>query len=896
MLFRVILSRTIPRLSRSARAFLRAPGLLFALLLTIALGVGSNSSVYGFLQGLTHPASPLGDSDRIVSIFGQDRFRGAGPLSPDAYQLLKTSRDLFDWIGAVRINPRDTVLGSHAEIAIVAAVTPNLAAALKLPLHNGVIISHRIWENEFGGKANVVGSQIRIDNVDFRIKGVAPDHLDGLYSDCSVDLWVPLQEQDLQGQNRQDLWVLARLSHDVSTRQAQTALGAGFASLREVSVTPFTGIAPNMARGLSRVGMFLNFSAGAVFFIACINVASLLLGRALRRSHETSLRIALGATRAELTWELFSDSVVISIAGGAVGLALGIATAHVIPAFLFEQDAERLIFAPHLLPIFAAAMACIVITVICGMMPVLGTVTDRPWIVLQRETGSPSKAIQRLRSGLVIGQITACCMLVISTAILLDGLHAALKTGAGHRLGNPILLTAQALPQPEVDRGYAFSKYFSDLEQAAKSVTGLSPLAWTALLPGNQPTWRTFSIQPPPTSQYRDVAMDIAWLTPESLQLLDSQPVAGRMFGSSDEMHGVGIVNEEAAAELFGPQTAGVVIHDSAGQPIEIIGVVKRRSNDAIQKPPPTIYYGYIIGSDAPSTIKHAHFRVPPAPPVTGFELSADAVSASYFGALDLTLIAGQKFPEHRIAGQGRVAVINQEAADLYFNGKPLGAGVIDDAGVRTRIIGVVRSQVFGTFEQHAVPTIYFPMWQDCPPRMTLMLTDAKGNKGIVDDLRHKIENIPGRGPSPVAINTLDAQLAQSGLATLRIATLIGGVSAATALILSILGLLSAQSDAERQRQRDRALRIALGAQRWRIVFMVMKSAGRLAFVGAAIGASLSFAVLRLLLSDIAVITSPPIAVWLIVPLLPAAAVMIASIVPARRASAVSPLAIMRDN
>jgi len=788
------------------------------------------------------------------------------------------------------------MIDSHLEIATVAAITPNLAGALNLPLDNGVVISHRVWEGEFGARENAVGSQIRIDNVDFRIKGIAPDQLDGLYNDRPVDLWIPLQEQDMQGDGRdkQDLWVLARLRHDVSTRQAQTVLRSGSASLREVSVTPFTGIAPNMARGLSRVGMFLYFSAGAVFLIACINVASLLLGRALRRSHETSLRIALGATRAELLWELFSDSVVVSTAGGAMGLLLGIMTAHIIPAFLFEEDAERLIFAPHLLPILTASMACIVITVICGMMPVLGTVTDRPWMILQRETGLPSKAIQRLRSGLVVGQITACCMLVICTGLLLDGLHSALKTGAGHRLGNPILLTVQAevLPEgPEVD-----TRYFSEVERMAKSVATLSPFAWTARLPGNQPTWRSFRIQPSSSLQYRDVAMDIAWLTPDSLQLLDNQPVTGRMFGSSDQTHGIAIANEEAAAELFGLQTAGVVIQDSADQPIEIIGVVKRRSKDAIQKPLPTIYYGFIDHSDAPSTIRHAQFRISLTPPVTGIELNADVVSANYFGALDMPLIAGKNFPERRIPGQGRVGVINQEAADLYFNGRPLGAGVIDESGVRTEVIGVVRSQVFGTFEQHAEPTIYFPMWQDCLPRMTLILKDPKGNSGVLAELRHKIENVPGRGPAPVAINTLDTQLAQSGLATLRIATLIGSASAATALILSMLGLFSAQSDAELQRQRERGLRIALGAQRWRIFFMVMKNGGRLACVGTVIGTFLSFALLRLLIADVTVIVSPPFWVWLIALLLPAAAVMIASVVPARRASVISPSAIMRDS
>jgi ABC-type antimicrobial peptide transport system permease subunit len=894
MLLQVIFQRTLLRIRRSARAFVRAPRLCFALLLTVALGVGSNSSVYGFLEGLTHPASPLSGSDRIVSIFRQDRLRGAGPLSPDDYRLLQNCRGLFDWVGAARIRPTDITVRGRSEIATIAEVTPTLAGAANLPSDNGVIISHRIGENEFGGGTNALGSQIRIDNVDFQIKGVAPDHLEGLYSDRSVDLWIPLREQDLKGggRNRQDLWVLARLRQDISMRQAQTALRSDSGGLGEVSVTRFTGIAPNQASGLLHVGMFLTFSAGIVFFIACIHVASLLLGRALMRSHETSLRVALGATRAELLWELFADSLVISIAGGAVGLFLGILTAHIIPALLFAEDAERLIFAIHLLPIVSASLACIVITVICGMLPILGTVTDRPWMVLQREAGSPSKAIQRLRSGLVVGQITACCMLVICATVLLDGFHSALKTGAGHRLGNPILLTVQAQTRrdgPEID-----IKYFGEVEQSVKSLPSLSPLAWTARLPGNGPTWRSFRIQPYLSSQYRDLAMDIAWITPESLKLLDNQPVAGRMFGSSDQTRQVAVLNEQAAAELFRGQTVGVVIRDAANQPIEIIGIIKQK--DAIQKPPATIYYGYIEGSDAPSPIRHAHFRIPVVAPAAAIELNADVVSASYFRALDLSLIAGQTFPERPAAGQGRVAVINQAAADLYFNGKPVDSSVIDGTGANTKIIGVVSSKVFGTFEQHPEPTIYLPMWQNCPASMTLILKHSKWNRGINAELRRKVQNVPGRGLAPIVINTLDRQLAQSGLGTLRIATLIGTVSAATALILSILGLFSAQTDAERHRQRDRALRIALGAQRWRIVFLVMKNGGQLAFVGTVAGSLLSLALLRVLIADITVITSPPLLVWLVAPILPAAAVMIASVIPARRASVVSPSAIMRDN
>src|SRR5580698_5027717 len=139
----------------SSRAFVRAPALTLALLFTIALGVGSNASVYGFVQGLTHPDSPLVDTDGVVSILGQDRSRDSGPLTLREYQSLKNEPDTFDWLGAARITPRDITIGDSTKIAIVAEVTPDLAKALNLPLRAGVIVSNHTWQIDFESSADV---------------------------------------------------------------------------------------------------------------------------------------------------------------------------------------------------------------------------------------------------------------------------------------------------------------------------------------------------------------------------------------------------------------------------------------------------------------------------------------------------------------------------------------------------------------------------------------------------------------------------------------------------------------------------------------------------------------------------------------------------------------------
>ncbi len=435
---------------KSARAFARTPGLSLVLLLTIALGVGSNVSVFGFVQGLIHPNSPAKDEDRFVSIFAQDQVHPAGPLTRHQFQLLRSHPDAFVWIDGARITPEKVNLGGGSQILIVAAVMPNLASALNLPQNGGAILSRRMWQREFGDSVKLVGQRVRINNVDLPITGIAPDRLEGLYRDQVVDLWTPLQTVSFQDQDQtsRDVWALARLRDNISMGEAQRNIHRQLGNSDGIYVAPFSGASPTMARGLSQIGTMLEFASAAVFLVACCVVASLLLGRALRRIHVMSINVALGATRWNLMMELLSDCIVVSLVGGALGLLLAIGTAHVLPSLLFEEDAERLVFAPHLLPIMTSSLVCIAIIIACGFVPILATTTDRPWNVLQRESGLPSTAVGRFRAILVVGQITICCALTIFTTVLFERLHTLIKTTAGHGVGNLVLATvrAQALP------------------------------------------------------------------------------------------------------------------------------------------------------------------------------------------------------------------------------------------------------------------------------------------------------------------------------------------------------------------------------------------------------------------------------------------------------------------
>jgi ABC-type lipoprotein release transport system permease subunit len=860
-----------------------------ALLLTIALGIGSNVSVHGLVQGVTGPHSPLASDDRVVSLFGRDAHREARPLSYQDYLLLRTHLNAFEWIGAARVSPTAITSAGQSTIMSVAALTPHLAGFLNLPVDQGIVISHRVWENDFRAKADVRGEQIRIDGVNARVGGVAPDWLEGLYRDRPVDLWMPLEEEMLQTGDRssRDFWVLGRTRQHVSTNRMQMMIGASLGGTREIRVLRYTGLTPEMAESNSRVGALLSFAAGLVFLIACANIASFLLGRASARSHETSLRIALGASRGQIARGLLSDSVVISVTGGVSGMLLALWTSLVLPAFLFEQDAAHLTFALDVRSIVAASAACVGIMIVCGLLPVFVISYDRPATVLWRESAGPTKAIQRLRVGLVVAQMTSCCILVISTAFLFEGLRAALQTSVGHRLGHPILASVEANP-------FAGMKYFRDVQDTAHLVAGVSGMAWVGELPDSQATWQSFRVEPRQL-QLREVTMDIAPFNTNSQALFKLPPIAGRLFGLEDQTCPAAVVNEEAAKALFGANSVGRSILDPAGLPVDVIGVVAMRKGGPAAGRPTIYFERHDRTGSPPSRIALAHFRAPTLSTLERAELDSNVVSPSYFAAMGWPLVAGRVFANDPNPRGCRVGVVNQEAADLYFNGDAVGASVIGDGGRRTEIIGVVHAAPLGTFQPLVEPAIYFPMTQDYLPYMTLILGAREVKGTILEELRSRIESVPGRGPAGIVVRTLETYLSQTALAPLRIATLIIGAYATMALVLSILGLFGALSDAVRQRRREFAVRIALGAQRRHLIRQVLGEGARLACVGALAGTLGSLLLSRMLSRITPGHGSPAVWVWMAAALLLAGVVAIASVLPARRALIVNPLAIVRD-
>ena len=662
-------------------------------------------------------------------------------------------------------------------------------------------------------------------------------------------------------------------------------------------VSPANEMTPEMASGLARISTLLRAVATAVFVIACANVASLLLSRASARSREASVRVALGASRAQLTRHLLADSMVVAGAGGVIAVLLTAWTTMLVPVLFFEEDAEQLVFAPDAVSILVIIAIGTLLTMASGTLPLFELRHDQPSRVLQKENAGSSTRMRLLRTSLVMMQLALCGVLVVSMTVLVQGLDAALATGVHHRLGTPILVTTQAqLFDSPFETAEAGLEYFQRVERAARSAGPIFDAAWVSRPPGSRPSLQPVRIEPPdlPT---RELTLEVVALTPELLRGIRLPPVRGRMFGRGDiERCSVAVVNEQAADVLFDGDPVGRRVTDPSGHHVEIIGVVVTPPASADAIVPPQIFFDAVTHETPLQQTGPTAFRVPMPAEAGDVTIDTNAVSAGYFSAMNLPLIAGRTLSKDDGLGTCRVGVINQEAADRYFGGHALGGAVIDGDGRRTEVVGVVSTPMLRATQREVAPTLFTSMMQDFVPRMTMLL----GIRTAIDDtlisIRRQIEAVDGGADRPHdVVRTLDSYLASTALAPERMATTLTAAAAAIALGLGILGLSGAMADAARMRRRETALRVALGAPAWRIAARVFADGARLAAGGLMAGAIAAFFVARWVTQITGNEQSIPWSVWVIAPSVLVAAVAVASVFPARDAMAADPLSIMRD-
>ncbi|MDH4350451.1 MAG: ABC transporter permease, partial [Gemmatimonadota bacterium] len=446
------------------RALRRSPGFTAVAILTLALGIGANTTMFSVLYGVLLRPLPYPESDRLVTL-AQDYQGNRGVQSVthtqfeflteqaiDGLSLAASTRVGFNLFTGDAADRADGLRVSHDYFRVL-GVMPQLGRTF-LPEENApggaqvAILSHGLWARRFGSDPDVVGRTIQLDGQAFTVVGVMPA---GFQSIPATDVWSTIAQVARTIGSGQNLEVLGRLTPDVPLSTARARLQGVNVAFHErfsrivsadvdLDLLPYREVVASDVRGPVRV---LFGAIGLVLLIACANVANLLLGRASTRSREVAVRVALGGTRSRLVRQMLTESVLLALAGGAAGVFLAQWGLQLLLSFvpldLPRADEIRL----DVWTLGFTFVVSLVTGVVFGLVPAWQAARPNVHDSLKEGArGSTGGARQgRLRGALVVGEIALSLVLLVGGGLLLKTFVNLVRTDAGFETRG--LLTAE---------------------------------------------------------------------------------------------------------------------------------------------------------------------------------------------------------------------------------------------------------------------------------------------------------------------------------------------------------------------------------------------------------------------------------------------------------------------
>ena len=465
-------------LRHSARLLMKSPAVTAIAVLSLALGIGANTAVFSIVNAALLRPLPVKEPDRLMFLFSGTADNPYSNFSYPAYVDYRDQNEVFDdliayspiSVSARKDDQTDLLSGSIVSgnyfDALGVKPTPGRAFSMeedKTPgAHPVAVISHALWQRSFAGSANVIGQQIALNGHSFTIIGVAPAGFNGPEILETNDIYVPMMMQSLvrpprggfSGDMNPDLlarrgnsWinVIGRLKPDISQEQAQSEVSAIAGQLAEAypdtnrdritTLFPVSKIDPRAYTQLVAVAALLMAVVAIVLLIACANVANLLLARAAARRKEIAIRLAMGATRLRLVRQLLTESVMLSLAGGACGLLLALWTTDALktvrpPTGIFSFTLD---FSLDLRVLGFTLLLSAVTGIIFGLAPAFEA--SRPDLIaaIKDETFAPFQKSRRLklRDALVVAQVALSLVLLVGAGLFLRSLSYAQNIDPG---------------------------------------------------------------------------------------------------------------------------------------------------------------------------------------------------------------------------------------------------------------------------------------------------------------------------------------------------------------------------------------------------------------------------------------------------------------------------------
>ena len=599
------------------RTLVHSPIFTIVTVLSLALGIGANTAIFGVVNGLLLRPLPYPEAEQIVHVWhtppqqsfpGLDRFS----VSPANYLDWKAQSTVFEQI-AVYTDTSLSLSTSNDPLPLIGGVvSSDFFSVLRSSAMQGrtftpddeqpghdqvVVISHKLWQRAFGANPNIIGQALTLNSRSFTVVGIMPP---GFEFPREAELWVPLAWDDKERQTRSihDYLVLARLKKNVSVKQAQAEMSTISSRLEQQYPQENSGwgavVIPlrDDLVGDIRLALLVLFCAVAfVLLIACTNVANLMLARGANRQKEMAVRIALGAGRARLIRQLLTESVLLAVTGGLLGLLLAIWGSRML---------VRLGSLPNSgdigIDIWALGFTLLVsfgAGIIIGIVPALQfTRTSISETLKQgsgRTGGSPIK--QHTRKALVISEVALSLVLLIGAGLMIRSFWKLQNVDPGFDTRNALTMSVVLnwIRYSEPHQQLAFLDRATEQIRAVPGVVSVG-VTTTVPLTGGGST-QPFSIEGRPVGTIAEQPMaQTRYITPDYFRAIGIPLRQGRFFSDQDRDNSVPvIIISEAMARRFWPGenpigkrlTPSFHKEQGAREIVGVVGDVKARGLDS---------------------------------------------------------------------------------------------------------------------------------------------------------------------------------------------------------------------------------------------------------------------------------------------------------------------------
>lgn len=594
----------------SARTLWQKPGFALVAVLLLALGIGATTAIFMLINATLLKQLPYPDAERIVRVVNEERGKeGVSKVSyPDFEDWRKQARG-FETIAAAG-NVRLTATGGEGAESLVGeyvsadyfrlfGVAPLLGRAFdaaetdaQARAHQVIVLSEGYWQRRFGGDASVIGKSLPTTVGAFEIAGVLPAHFSGLLE--RTDFWIPASAAALVYpgwlQDRKRRWhsVVAKLRPEVTQAAAQAEMNLLAQQLEQAFAASNKNIGARVTafdesfRAKVQPGLLL-LMAGAVFLlvIACTNVANLMLVRANARRKELAIRAALGSNRRRLVALLLSESLLLSFAGGVLGLLLAAWMSQLI-ATASAIDLPRYVQVGMDWRVLGAAVLVTLLTSVgFGLVPaLLASKTDLNLTLKESGKSTGSRGSRVLGKALVVGQVAISLMLLIGAGLVIVSYQRLQSFHLGFLADN--LLALEINPRgPKYQQPAAQRELARALDERLKRLPGIE----TAIAAPNLPP-RTFwpfeaRVEGRHSEQDETIKLELHRVTPEFFGVLGVPLLAGRIFDQQDHpgAQRVAVISQATARRLWlGENAIGKRLRESDAKTdadwLTVIGVV----------------------------------------------------------------------------------------------------------------------------------------------------------------------------------------------------------------------------------------------------------------------------------------------------------------------------------